>query len=316
MKTLVLGIGAFGFAILKHLAENNSDTTFYAYEKDEIVFSHVKENNSHPYFFDGVKLPNNIEYVDVEDVLSDMDVVIIAIPAQFIAMSFEGLKSKLKPGVTLVNLSKWINNQTLQTTWESLSEILWNLEYNYSVLAGGMIASELVEWNILGADIVTWNYGLGKQLEDLFWSDSLDINLIEWSTKNTELYSSLKNIFAIIIWYYEGQWLWKSSIWYYTCKVYKEIDDLIKLLGGTSGWKFSDYANWWDLIATCFWKSRNRYLWELLWSWKNIAQVLEIMASENKLSEWYETLKWVYPYIKDRSGFEEIKKIGEMILAK
>ncbi len=106
MKTLVLGIGAFGFAILKHLAESNPDTTFYAYEKDETVFSHIRSSSSHPYFFDGTKLPNNIEYVNVEDVLSDMDLIIIAIPAQFIASSFETLKSQLKSGVTILNLSK------------------------------------------------------------------------------------------------------------------------------------------------------------------------------------------------------------------
>ena len=106
MKTLILGIGAFGFAVLKHISENNPDQTLYAYERDETVFSHVKQNHTHPYFFDGAKLPSNIEYVEVDDVLSDMDIVIIAIPAQFIASSFEALKSKLKPGVTLVNLSK------------------------------------------------------------------------------------------------------------------------------------------------------------------------------------------------------------------
>jgi len=316
LKTLVLGIGAFGFAILKHLGENNPDTTFYAYERDETVFSHVKKTRAHPYFFDWAQLPDNIEFVDVEVILTDMDLVVIAIPAQFIASSFEALKSKLKPGVTLLNLSKWINNQTLQTTGESLSEVLWNFDYNYGVLAGGMIASELVEWNILGADIVIQNYGLGKDLEDLFGSDTLDINLLEGSVKNTELYSSLKNIFAIIIGYYEAQGLGMSSIGYYTCRVYKEIDELILLLGWTAWWSFSNYANWGDLIATCFGNSRNKYLWNLLWSGKTIEQVLEIMAAENKLSEWYATLQWIYPYIKDRSWFEEMKKIWKLILSK
>lgn len=89
MKTLVLGIGAFGFAVLKHLSENNPEETFYAYEKNHKTFQHIQDTSTHPYFFDGLQLPNNIEYVDVEEVLSDMDIVIIAIPAQFIAMSFE-----------------------------------------------------------------------------------------------------------------------------------------------------------------------------------------------------------------------------------
>ena len=84
MKTLVLGIGAFGFAILKHLAESNPDTTFYAYERDETVFNHVKQNNTHPYFFDGAKLPENIELVsDTAKLLPEIDIIISVIPCQF-----------------------------------------------------------------------------------------------------------------------------------------------------------------------------------------------------------------------------------------
>ena len=211
-------------------------------------------------------------------------------------------------------MSKWIDNSTLQTTGELLSDILWDIDYNYWVLAGGMIASELIKGDIVAADIVIENYGIWKQLENVFWSEKLDINLLQWSIKNTELHSSLKNIFAIIIWYYEAKWLAMSSIAYYFCKVYKEIDELIVLLGGTAWGEFSNYANGWDLIATCFGNSRNKYLWNLLWSGKNITQSLEIMASEHKISEWYVTLQWIYPYIKNKQWFEEIKKIWKLIL--
>ena len=62
--------------------------------------------------------------------------------------------------------------------------------------------------------------------------DNIDFNVFYYdygNIKTTELYSSLKNIFAIIIGYYESKWLGMSSIWYYTCRVYKEIDQLEKM---------------------------------------------------------------------------------------
>jgi len=47
--------------------------------------------------------------------------------------------------VTILNLSKGIDNQSLQTVSEKLSDVLKGVDYSYVYLAGGMIAAELVE---------------------------------------------------------------------------------------------------------------------------------------------------------------------------
>jgi len=51
MKTIILGGGMFGFAILKHLGENNPQEEFYVYERDEGVFNSLKTKRENPYFF-------------------------------------------------------------------------------------------------------------------------------------------------------------------------------------------------------------------------------------------------------------------------
>lgn len=68
-----------------------------------------------------------------------------------------------------------------------------------------MIAQELVDNKMLGADIVTENAEAGEELKELFESNSLDIHLKISAVKNTELYAALKNIIALILGYYEGQ---------------------------------------------------------------------------------------------------------------
>jgi hypothetical protein len=78
----------------------------------------------------------------------------------------------------------------MQTVSEKLEEVLTDTslnsllpgemepqKYNYAYLAGGMIAQELVDGTMLGADIVTQNAEVGETLKTLFRSDSLDINL-------------------------------------------------------------------------------------------------------------------------------------------
>jgi len=50
----------------------------------------LKETRKHPFFFEGYKLPENIMVLDsYDDIIGDIDLLIIAIPAQFISMSID-----------------------------------------------------------------------------------------------------------------------------------------------------------------------------------------------------------------------------------
>lgn len=314
MKTIVLGWGMFGFAILKHLWKNNPEQNFYLYERDEKVFENLKAQRENPYFFKWIKLPENILFEEnIEENIWEYDLIIVAIPAQFVIWSVSAFKEELKPWVTILNLSKWINNETLKTIWEWLEEKLDWLDYCYSVLSWWMIAWELVEEKILGADIAIENKKIWSELKTLFQSEKLDINLTEASTKSVELFWALKNITAISTGYYMWKWLAYSSLGYYLCRLLEEEKELIKLLWWGEYFEFSDYSLGWDIVATCFGNSRNRYLWELLWKWYSAVKALEIMKQENKSSEWYHTLKGVNKLLKDKEGFEEIKKVSEIL---
>jgi glycerol-3-phosphate dehydrogenase len=129
--------------------------------------------------------------------------------------------------------------------------------------------------------------------------------------KNTELYAALKNIIALILWYYEGQWAGVSSRGYYFSKLLWEMKWVISLLDGNSQIDFTDYALSWDLIATCFGGSRNRLLGNMLGHWKDITDALSELKAQNKIAEWYETLKWVYNITQGTAWFEEINNFGK-----
>ncbi len=314
-KILILGLGAFGFAVAKHLGENNPDTTIYASEINQEIYDAISQTRKHPYFFDWVKLPENIKLVpDSKVILPEIDIIISIIPCQFVAWAFKWMKDSLKDWVTILNLSKGIDNQSLQTVSEKLSEVLWWQNYSYAYLAGGMIAQELVDWKILGADIVTENPEVGSILKELFQSESLVINLKIGTVKNTELYAALKNIIALILWYYEGTWAWASTQGFYFSKLLGEIQWVIKLLNWDSNIIFTDYALSGDLIATCFGWSRNRFLGNILWEWKDISTALEELAAQKKIAEGYETLKWVHQITKWKEGFEEINNFWDKYL--
>ncbi len=314
-KILILWLWAFGFAVAKHLGKNNPDIIIYASEINTEIYESISLTRKHPYFFEWVQLPENIELVsDANTLLPEIDIIISIIPCQFVWWAFSTMKNHLKAWVTILNLSKGIDNKSMQTVSEKLSEVLGSIDYNYAYLAGGMIAQELIDEKMLGADIVSENQEAWEILKTLFQSDSLNIKLKNCGVKNTELYAALKNIIALILGYQEWLWAWASTRWYYLSKLLEEMKELIILLWWDSKIEFTDYALCWDLIATCFGGSRNRLLGNMLWEWKSIEDALWELQKQNKIAEWYETLKWVYKITAWKKEFEFINSFGNKYL--
>lgn len=315
MKTLIIWVWTFWFAILNHISKKNKDDIIYAYERNDFVFWYLKNFRKHPYFFEWVKLWENIEFIEnCEKILPEIDLLILAIPCQTILPFLKEIKDKLKPWLTILNLAKWINNITLHTLWDDLKVLLKWTSYNYTFLSWWMIANDVVNWNIIWATLWVESEILWNTLKDYLETPIFQISLYTWIVKNIELAWALKNVFAIFTWYHEWIWMWSSSLWYFFCQYYAEYKKLFLLLGWDENIRFDIYAVWWDLIASCFWNSRNRFFWRLIWEWKDTKEVLEIMKNEKKIAEGYETLKWLYKVIKWKAEYPITNTLWKKIL--
>jgi glycerol-3-phosphate dehydrogenase (NAD(P)+) len=313
MKVLTLWLWAFGFAINKLIGDNNPDQIFYAFELNKEVVNNIRNNREHPFFFEWYKLPENIEIIDdYDDIIWEIDLLILAIPAQFVHLSIDWFKNKIKPGITILNLAKWIDIKFNTPISKVLEEWLKWKDFNYAVLSWWMIASEVVEWKELWADLWIADIEVWKEIKKLLENENFKIKIRE-DILNIELYWSLKNIMAIMVWYYEGQGLEKSTIWFKLVEFYDEMREIIALYGWNKNIDFSYYSLGWDIVATCFWNSRNRYFGQLLWKGNNINEALDILKKENKHAEGYETLKAVYEIVKDKEWFENIKFLYGLI---
>ncbi len=309
MKTLVLGMWAFGIPIIQHLAKNNKNQQFFAYEKNEDSLSYMIEHRKNQYFFPEVNFEDNIILVSsLEEILPTVDLIILVIPNQFIRSSIASMKLFLKPWVCFLNLSKGIDNSTLKTVSDTISLELQGFDYQYAVLSGGMIAQELMDEKMLGAEIGTTSIELGKKIQALFQNKNLKIALtLEY--KNIELYGALKNIIALYTGYLEWKGYWYSTVGFYICELLIEVKFLLPLLWGSSNIDFTQYALGWDIIATCFGNSRNRYLGSLVWSGSSVSAALEKLMLEKKTAEWYHTLKGIEKTIKARENFPILNEI-------
>ncbi len=313
MNTLIYWTWAFGFAILNHLSKNNKNSDFFIYWINVEVRKYLQKNKKHPIFFKNISLGNNAIVVDdLNKKLNQIDLLIMAIPSNAVPEQLKKIKKYLKKWVIILNLSKWVDNINLKTVWESVWDILWDFDHKYWALSGWMIALELVEANYMWADLAVDDLEVWEKIKSIFSKENLDIKIVLNNTKAVELYWALKNVIAICIWYYQGIWYDASSVWYFMCRLYDELELLMKKF---SAWSlsFSHYSLGWDLIATCFGKSRNREFWKMLWKWKKPTKILKTLEESNKIAEWYYTFKWLYKMTKWDNNFIEINKIWAKI---
>lgn len=313
MKTSIIWAWAFGYALAKHIWNNNPELTINLFEKNEKTTKHIQTNREHPVFFKWYKIPNNINTSsDISQWLTDTDILFLAIPTQFIQDFFNTHKEKLKDWVTIINCAKWIDNINIKTVSSIIKTTIKDKKYNYGMMSGWMIAKDFINWDKVCADLAIDHRGIWKQIVDLLHNDQLDINLIEWNILNIELNSALKNILAIRVGYRQSQNISYSSLWYYITHMSQEFKKLIQLLWWESKFDLWEYSCGWDVITTCFWPSRNREFGELLWKWHSVDQITNIMQKENRHAEWYFTLQAIYKIIKNEEWFENIKKLHDL----
>lgn len=314
MKVLTFWVWAFGFAMLKHIWESHPKDKFYAYEVNETITSHVRATREHPFFFEWYQLPVNIKLLEeYETVLWGVDLIIIAVPAQYIKWLIDTFVWTLSSWVTILNLAKGIDVEQNKTISSLLESSLKGLNFHYCVFSWWVFAKELVEWKNLWADLWVTNRKVWNEVKKFLATHNLDVR-VQDNYLNIELYGSFKNIIAIMVWYYQWKWEWLSTISYYIFAFLEELKEVVKLYGWDEhDIDFSSYSLGWDLITTCFGDSRNRYLWRLLGSGKSIGDALRILKSENKHSEWYETIKAVYKKIGNRGWFKITKFFYELM---
>ncbi len=316
MNTLVLWVWAFGVAILHYLSRLHPDKTFYAYEKDDVSRAYLMSERKSKYFFPEITFGKNVEFLeDPKTILPQIDHVLLIIPNQFIASTLDAYKDYFKENVIFLNLSKGINNATLETVSDTLHKLSLPGWYIYGCLSGGMIASELVAWNPLGADIGISDMNVGVSLRSFFEGPNLAVNIIP-QYKNTELFWALKNVFALYVGYLEWKGYGASTVGYHYCLLWRDMEHLLPMLWGETTMNFWDYALGGDMIATCFGNSRNKYFGKLVGGGMTPTEAYEQLKLEKKHAEGFETLKWLKSFTDGKVRFDELQKVIEIFIDK
>ena len=254
MNITLCGGGSWGTAIARLLSNRGHRVNFYIRNKS--VIDDIKKNKENSKYLPGAKFINEINLTnDLDGVLNDIDVFVIAIPTSSIREILEKISGKISKETIIVNLSKGIEVETLDRISEISSEVL--KDNPFVALSGPSHAEEV------GKDIPTTLVASSSNLK------AAEIIQREFSTSIFRIYTNpdlvgveiggaLKNIIALAAGMNDGLGYGDNSKAALMTRGIYEMSKLGISLGANPH-TFNGLSGIGDLIVTCTsMHSRNR----------------------------------------------------------
>lgn len=139
-KISVLGAGSWGTALAVLLYNNGHEVMLWSALADEVKM--LCDKREHETKLPGVRLPDNMEITtDLEKSLLDPDVAVLAVPSPFTRSTAHQMSSFARNGQIIVNVAKGVEENTLMTLSEIISEEI--PQADVCVLSGPSHAEEV-----------------------------------------------------------------------------------------------------------------------------------------------------------------------------
>ena len=265
----VLGDGGWGTVLAILLHKKGVPVTIWSAFSDYALWLNQKRVNSR--FLPGVKIPKGIRITsDIKSALGDKQLVIIAVPSQYLRGVLGKIKKSPYPTAALyLSVSKGID-RTLKRMSEVIVEELGIRRI--AVLSGPTIAIEVAKRSPTTAVISSGNRALRKYLQDLFMTERFRI-YTNSDMIGTELGGSLKNVIAIACGVSDGLGFGTNAKAALLCRGLAEISRLGKAMGAKTA-TFSGISGLGDLVTTCVSPySRNRFVGECIGKGKSLKEI-------------------------------------------
>jgi glycerol-3-phosphate dehydrogenase (NAD(P)+) len=214
---------------------------------------------------------------NADEVFSDVDVALNAIPTQFIRDVWSGLSSSIQDGVPIACVAKGIEVGTNLLPTQVIEDVVQG-EHCMCVLSGPTIATELVLRQPAAMVASSIDNKVAKQVQDLFDVPWLRI-YTHGDPLGVELAGALKNVVAIAAGICDGMDLGDNAKSAMLARGLAEISRLGVTLGAQLE-TFFGIAGVGDLATTCFSPyGRNRTCGERLGKGEELKTITETMGS-------------------------------------
>ena len=120
-KISVLGAGSWGTALSVLLSNNGHEVRLWSRFQEEV--DALKETRELTSKLPGVHIPENIDLTaDVKSCVETAEVIVLAVPSPYIRSTSKLMAPDVKEGQIIVNVAKGIEEKTLMTMTDIISE--------------------------------------------------------------------------------------------------------------------------------------------------------------------------------------------------
>ncbi len=305
----VLGAGSWGTALVKMLSEN-CDKIFW-FSRNDIQIKEIIKTKKNPKYLKDLEIDTNKISIssDLNFIIDNSDILIIAIPSPYIEKSLNEYKTALAHKIIFSGSKGVIPESHLVITEHLHKE--YNIPFkNLGILSGPTHAEEIAKGKLSYLTVGSSNDEISKYLSKKLFSPYVHTSLSN-DVIGIEYAATLKNIYSILVGISFGLGYGDNFISVLISHCTKEMINFIKSIDNVKR-EFSHSAYIGDLLVTTYSKhSRNRTFGEM------IGEGLPVKKAISKMSmivEGYYATKNAYEISKSKNmNFEIIKVVNEIL---
>jgi glycerol-3-phosphate dehydrogenase (NAD(P)+) len=295
-RIAVLGDGGWGTTLSMLLAKKGFRVTLWSAFPNNA--EKIKAEQENLKFLPGFKLPRNISItVNIQAAILESDVVVLAIPSQFLRKTVFNLKGLDIKSKLLVSVVKGIENDTFKRPSEIIKD-----ELDVSglvVLSGPTIAVEIAGGLPASCVAACGDHAIARRVQSLFTTDRFRV----YTSKDlvgVEMGGALKNIIAIASGISDGLGLGSNAKAALFTRGLVEMKRLGVYMGADPE-TFNGLSGMGDLVTTCISSySRNRRIGDGIAKGRALSDILDNMEM---IAEGVETARSVYS-LSNKVGIE------------
>lgn len=298
MKISILGAGAFGLALASIFKENNNDVTVWSRFEEEVASLREKNTNEK---IKNIKLPSGIKYTsNLKDTVESSELLVIAIPAEFVDDLVKQLKTLVKKQYILI-ASKGIENDTFSFLEEVVRRGINTRKI--AVISGPTFAIDIVQ-----------NYPVAFTLASRSWTtrEVIKKTLVSSHVKvrpsrdvvGVEVCGAIKNVISIASGMIEGMNYPESTKAMFITESLHDLKNLIKALGGNKK-TILTFAGFGDLLMTATSTKSRNFTFGKMFGENRPKEEIEKYKKETTIEGLY-TLESIYNLIKKKKVYMPI----------
>jgi glycerol-3-phosphate dehydrogenase (NAD(P)+) len=256
-RASVLGAGAWGTALAKHLSDKGENVTLYTRRPD--LSEAVERTRENQRYLPGIQLSKELEVTsDLDRAVSLADLLVLAVPSHAVRGLLGSIRGILPAGVPIVSATKGIENDSLMLMEEVVADVLGpGARERFAVLSGPSFAREVALGLPTAIVVASASPTVAHDVQERFAGERMRVYTSD-DTIGVELGGALKNVIAIAAGACEGLGYGHNSRAALITRGLAEIVRLALAKGGNA-LTLAGLAGLGDLVLTCTGElSRNR----------------------------------------------------------